>query len=290
MRFWLLLLSVGLWAQDKIRWGLYLRPHSGVGLGSFGKLKEDLKAPNALGKDFKFVPWATTAGANLDLLIARKIIVSGGLQLQHFDASETERGQARPYALHYGGQIGYAAVNKNLWLFYPYVGYQTGTYELRYTNYFNMPIYFGQNHEVRPLDKHKFSTQLGLIDVGVGVRRYLGGNGVCLIVGADLGGVIAPSGANWKASPGPDPQGVQPALLRGGYLRISLGVGYHKSGEAETAPAAIPTAEPTKAPETEPKKKKKVAQESAPAESQPAPASPEPEKKKDAAPEKKKSK
>ncbi|MCS6789838.1 MAG: hypothetical protein NZ580_02490 [Bacteroidia bacterium] len=290
MRFFLLLLLAGLWAQDKIRWGLYLRPHSGVGIGSFGKLKEDLKAANALGKDFKFVPWATTAGANLDFLIARKIVLSGGVQLQHFDASETERGQARPYALHYGGQIGYAAINKNLWLFYPYVGYQTGTYELRYTNYFNMPIYFGQNHEVRPLDKHKFSTQLGLVDVGVGVRRYLGGNGVCLVVGADLGGVIAPSGGKWKASPAPDPQGVQPPLLRGGYLRISLGIGYHKSGEPEAAPA-VPTAEkPPKekaeAPDSEPKKKekkKKAAQEP----------TPQPEKKEDkkgSAPEKKKSK
>lgn len=258
MRKCVLLLGALLWAQEEpVNFGLLLRAHSGVGLGFFGKLQNDLKAPNALGKDLKMVPWATTAGANLDLLIAKRFLVAGTLQLQHYDASETERGLARPYALHYGGQLGFAAINKNLWLFYPYVGYQVGTYEVRYTNYFTEPIYFGTNQELRPLDKRTFSSNLGLVEVGLGLRRFKRGEGVTLVWGADLGGVFAPSKGSWKASEGPDPAGVNPAQLSGGYLRFSLGFGYVKP-KSESAPSPIPAA-PAAEPKRERKKKEKEA-------------------------------
>lgn len=268
-----------LWAQeDPVNFGIALRAHSGVGIGFFGKLQNDFKAANALGKDFKIIPWATTAGANLDLLIAKRFLLAGTLQLQHYDASETERGLVRPYALHYGGQIGFAAINKNLWLFYPYVGYQVGTYEVRYTNYFTEPIFFGTNQELRPLEKRTFSSSLGLVEVGLGLRRWKRGEGVTLVWGADLGGVFSPSKGSWKPSEGPDPQGVNPPQLSGGYLRFSLGLAYVKP-KSETSSSPIPAA-----PATEPKKerKKKAQEEAAPAQPQaPAPSvAPEAPKKK----------
>lgn len=242
-----------LWAQeDPVNFGIVLRGHSGVGLGFFGKLQSDLKATNALGKDLKMVPWATTAGANLDFLFAKRILLSGMLQLQHYDASETERGLARPYALHYGGQLGFAAINKNLWLFYPYLGYQVGTYELRYTNYFTEPIYFGTNQELRPLDKRTYSSSLGLAEVGLGLRRWKRGEGITLVWGADLGAVFAPSKGKWSASEGPEPAGVSEAQLSGGYLRFSLGLGYVKP-KSETAASPIPAA-----PQEKPKKERKA--------------------------------
>lgn len=262
MRFiTLLLLGSLLWAQeDPIRFGIALRIHSGVGLGSFGKLAEDLKAANALGKDFRLVPWATTAGANLDILFAKRFLLAGTAQLQHFDASETERGLARPYALHYGGQLGFAIVNKNLWLLYPYLGYQVGTYEVRYTNYFTEPIYFGRNQELRPLDKRIYASNLGLVDLGIGLRHWSRNSGLALMWGVDLGGVFAPSQGKWTASEGPEPEGVNPPVLRGGYLRFSLGFGYVKSPSGESTAAPLPIApaqpKPQAAPAKEPKPEK----------------------------------
>ncbi|MCS6895737.1 MAG: hypothetical protein NZZ60_06290 [Bacteroidia bacterium] len=245
--------------EDPISFGILLRGHSGVGFGAFGKLKDDLKASNALGKDFRIVPWATTAGANLDFLFAKRILLSGTLQLQHYDASETERGLARPYALHYGGQLGIALLNKNLWMLYPYLGYQVGTYELRYTNYFTEPIYFGQNQELRPLDNRVYSSSLGLAEVGIGLRRWKRGQGVTLFWGADIGGVFAPSEGKWKASEGPEPQGVSAPKLSGGYLRFSLGFGYIKPKSDEGSPSPIPTAPAAeeKSEQQKPKKEKK---------------------------------
>ncbi|MEN3040413.1 MAG: hypothetical protein ABDH66_02595 [Bacteroidia bacterium] len=253
--------------------GILLRAHSGVGLGFFGKLEDDLKAPNALGKDLKMVPWGTTAGANLDILFAKRILLSGTLQLQHYDASETERGLARPYALHYGGQVGVALLNKNLWLFYPYLGYQVGTYELRYTNYFTEPIYFGRNQELRPLDKRVYSSSLGLAEVGLGLRRWKRSQGFTLIWGADLGGVFALGEGKWKASEGPEPQGVNSPKLSGGYLRFSLGFGYVKPKSEESTSSPIPVA-PAEEPKPKKSKKRKEAAEAQPSGTQPTPQPP----------------
>ncbi|GIV24708.1 MAG: hypothetical protein KatS3mg026_0400 [Bacteroidia bacterium] len=265
-----------LWAQeDPLGFGLMLRAHSGVALGFFGKLEQDFKPANALGRDFRLRPLATTAGANLDLLIARRLLLGGTLQLQHYDASETERGLVRPYALHYGGQIGFAAINKNLWLFYPYVGYQVGTYEVRYTNYFTEPIFFGTTQQLRPLEKRTYSSSLGLVELGLGLRRYRRGEGVSLFWGVDLGGVFAPSKGSWKASEGPDPQGVNPPQLSAGYLRFSLGFGYVKP-KSESAPSPIPAAPEAEKPKKDRKAKK--AEEAAAPEKAPSPAAPGPEK------------
>lgn len=270
--FAIAVLLAPLWAQeDPLRFGLMLRAHSGVGLGFFGKLEQDFKPANALGKDFRLRPLATTAGANLDLLMARRFLLAGTLQLQHYDASETERGLVRPYALHYGGQLGFAAINKNLWLFYPYVGYQVGTYEVRYTNYFTEPIFFGTTQQLHPLEKRTYSSNLGLVEVGLGLRRYRRGEGVTLFWGVDLGGVFAPSKGSWKASEGPDPQGVNPAQLSAGYLRFSLGFGYVKPS-SERTPSPVPAA-----PAPKKERKAKKAEEAAPGKA-PSPAAPEPEK------------
>jgi hypothetical protein len=91
------LLSLWVYAQeDPLKLAILVRVHSGVGIGFWGKLANDLKQADALGKDFALRPWATTAGGNLDILIGRRLLLSGGAQLMHFDASETERGLARP--------------------------------------------------------------------------------------------------------------------------------------------------------------------------------------------------
>lgn len=270
MRFLgLLLVGLLVWAQeDPLRFGLWVRAHSGLGLGFWGKLANDLKAADALGKDLQLVPWATTAGANLEFLLGRRLLLSGGFQLMHFDASETERGLARPYAFHYGGQLGFAAINKNTWLFYPYAGYSIGRAELRYTNYFTEPIRFGANQQVQPLTKATYKTDLGLAEIGLGLRRFRKGTGLNYFWGVDLGAQVSPSKGTWKSDQDPQPQGVSPVQLTAIYLRFSLGFGYTKAGEPQ-APSAIPTA-PEK-PKKERKAKIEAEQPAAPPPAEPAP-------------------
>ncbi len=245
MRLFALLLA-GIWVyaqEDPLRLAILLRVHSGVGLGFWGKLAEDLKQADALGKDFILRPWATTAGGNLDILIGRRLLISGAAQLMHFDASETERGLARPYTLHYGGQLGFAAINKNTWLFYPYVGYSVGQAELRYTNYFTEPIRFGLTQELRPLEKETYKTDLALAEIGLGLRRFKRVQGLSYCWGADLGAQFSPSKGTWKpTSNTPPTSGVNPVQLTAIYLRFSLGFGYVKSGAPAEASTAIPVA------------------------------------------------
>jgi hypothetical protein len=259
------LLSLWVYAQeDPLKLAILVRVHSGVGIGFWGKLANDLKQADALGKDFTLRPWATTAGGNLDILIGRRLLLSGGAQLMHFDASETERGLARPYTLHYGGQLGFAAVNKNTWLFYPYAGYYIGRAEMRYTNYFTEPIRFGLTQELRPLEKETYKADLGLAELGLGLRRFKRADGITYFWGADLGAQFAPSKGAWKPTTNDLPVlGVNPVQLTAIYLRFSLGFGYVKSGASESSSSsAIPVA-----PEKPKKEKRK------------APAEPKPEKK-----------
>lgn len=259
------LLILWVYAQeDPLKLAILLRVHSGVGVGFWGNLASDLKQPDALGKDFTLRPWATTAGGNLDILIGRRLLLSGGAQLMHFDASETERGLARPYTLHYGGQLGFAAVNKNTWLFYPYAGYHIGSAELRYTNYFTEPIRFGLTQELRPLEKETYKADLGLVELGLGLRRFKRADGITYLWGADLGAQFSPSKGAWKPTNNDLPVlGVNAVQLTAIYLRFSLGFGYVKSGASEPSSAsAIPVA---------PEKPKKEKRE--------APAEPKPEKK-----------
>ena len=259
------LLSLWVYAQeDPLKLAILVRVHSGVGIGFWGKLANDLKQADALGKDFTLRPWATTAGGNLDILIGRRLLLAGGAQLMHFDASETERGLARPYTLHYGGQLGFAAVNKNTWLFYPYAGYYIGRAEMRYTNYFTEPIRFGLTQELRPLEKETYKTDLGLAELGLGLRRFKRADGITYLWGADLGAQFAPSKGAWKLTTNDLPVlGVNPVQLTAIYLRFSLGFGYVKSGASESSSSsAIPVA---------PEKPKKEKRE--------APAEPKPEKK-----------
>lgn len=259
------LLILWVYAQeDPLKLAILLRVHSGVGVGFWGNLASDFKQPDALGKDFTLRPWATTAGGNLDILIGRRLLLSGGAQLMHFDASETERGLARPYTLHYGGQLGFAAVNKNTWLFYPYAGYHIGSAELRYTNYFTEPIRFGLTQELRPLEKETYKADLGLVELGLGLRRFKRADGITYLWGADLGAQFSPSKGAWKPTNNDLPVlGVNAVQLTAIYLRFSLGFGYVKSGASEPSSAsAIPVA---------PEKPKKEKRE--------APAEPKPEKK-----------
>jgi len=263
MRRLLALLIIGTWVyaqEDPLRLAILLRAHSGVGLGFWGKLANDLKQSDALGKDFTLRPWATTAGGNLDILIGRRLLLAGTAQLMHFDASETERGLARPYTLHYGGQLGFAVINKDAWLFYPYAGYVVGRAELRYTNYFTEPIRFGLTQELRPLEKGTFKTDLGLAEIGLGLRRFKRVQGMTYLWGADLGGQFSPSKGTWKPTHNDLPtSGVSPVQLTSIYLRFSLGFGYVKSGEPAEASSVIPAApkaEETPEPAKERKKKR----------------------------------
>lgn len=278
MRYILTLLLIGAWTyaqEDPLRLAILLRVHSGVGVGFWGNLATDLKQTDALGKDFTLKPWATTAGGNLDILIGRRLLISGTAQLMHFDASETERGLARPYTLHYGGQLGFAAINKNTWLFYPYAGYSIGRAELRYTNYFTEPIRFGTTQELRPLEKETYKTDLGLAEMGLGLRRFKRAQGITYFWGADIGGQFSPSRGTWKpASSDQSVQGASPVQLTAIYLRFSLGFGYVKSGTPTESSSPIPVApekpkkqskEVQEAPKPEKKSKKKQDKASEPA-------------------------
>ncbi|MEN2993345.1 MAG: hypothetical protein ABDH91_07300 [Bacteroidia bacterium] len=253
--------GVLLWAQSEpVGLAFSLRVHSGVGVGTFGKLPNDLKAANALGSEFRMSPWATTAGAGVEVLIAKKFLLGGGFQLQHYDASETERGLARPYALHYGGYAGYALVNRDLWLFYPYVGYFAGKYELRYTNYFTENIFFGRNQELEPLERRVYSSNLGMVELGLALRRWRQDQGFSLMWGVDLGGFWGVGGGSWSPSEGPAPEGVNPPRWAGAYLRFSVGFSYLKPSAASETTSPIP-AVPQEGQKKKKKKKKKEASE-----------------------------
>ncbi|MGQ9863389.1 MAG: hypothetical protein ACUVRD_02745 [Bacteroidia bacterium] len=246
------------WAQNPNAFGLWVSGHSGVGIGFFGNLQKDLQSPTALGKDLSIVPWNASAGASLHVLLLKRLILGGNLQIQNFDASETERGLARPYTSHVGGQIGFAAVNKESWLLAPFAGYHVGKYQLRYQNYFNENIRFG-NNEVKPLFKETFQVDLPTAEIGVSMRYFKGAPGLSLILGADIGGNFGLGKPTWKLQD-KEVVGVNPAQLSGVYVRFHIGVGLVKpKTESTQLPTLTDTPSPPAPPEkTKPKKEKKT--------------------------------
>jgi hypothetical protein len=63
---------------------------------------------------------------------------------------------------------------------------------MRYTNYFTEPIHFGLTQELRPLEKETYKADLGLAELGLGLRRFKRADGITYFWGADLGASSPP--------------------------------------------------------------------------------------------------
>ncbi len=212
--------------------GIGIFGNSGFATMGYGDIQKDLDKPNALNQDsikFYTVGLNSTHSVNLEILFAKRIMLRGGIGFLRSDASETARGQAKFKTNLVGGNLGFAIINKKRWLGYPFLGFYSAKHSLNIKNYAGEPIYFG-DQEIDRNDLQTFTTNLNLLEFGIGTK-YVIPKANNVIVGMELGGYYSLSGGNWENNAGQQVAQVAGPSLRGGYLKVSFGLGYYKYGE-----------------------------------------------------------
>ncbi len=218
-------------AIPRTTFGIALFGNSGFATMGYGGIKNDLDKPNALNQDsikFYTVGLNSTHSVNLEIFFAKRILLRGGIGFLRSDASETARGQAKFKTNLVGGSLGFAAINKKRWLAYPYLGFHVADQSLVVKNYADEPIFFGDT-EIDRNDSKTFTTTLNLLEFGIGTH-YVIPKANNFVVGMELGGYYSLSGNDWKNDAGQVVANVSAPELKGGYLKVSFGIGYYKYG------------------------------------------------------------
>ncbi len=217
----------------RVRFGVGIFGNSGFALMNYGDLQKDFDKANSLNQDsIKFFMRGlnSTHSVNLELMIGKRIMLRGGMAFLRSDASETARGQVKVRSNLIGGSLGFAVINKNRWLGYPFLGFYSNSQKMLVKNYAAEQIYFGD----ALIDRNEtatFKTQLNMLEVGIGTK-YVIPKANNVIVGMELGGYFSLGDGEWKTSDGNPVGQVSKASMKGGYLRVSMGLGYYKYGEA----------------------------------------------------------
>ncbi len=229
---WLWGVAIAL-AQQSWHLGVGIQGHSGIALTNFGNLRNDLNKPDLLQQDsidFYTSPWTSNFGISLEVLLFRWVALRGGFQWWFSDASETAKGQMKMNTQQLGGSIAILIWNKTPWLLYPYVGYWSGTSQMRITNYHTEILYFGDV----PIDRNNteiFTTSDNRLEIGIG-GRFIKKEKFSYTIGAELGAFFNNSAGKWKYKGNEVPQ-VSAPKFSGGYLRVSFGFGYYKKKTTE---------------------------------------------------------
>jgi hypothetical protein len=262
----------------RMTYGLFANVQSGFTYGAFGKLKESLAEPTVFdNQDFVVRGLGSSIGGSVHGLLFKRLIIGGGGTRYSYDASLSERpspqdtaqynssfetlnrGEAKVTTTLYNIHLGFAALNRENHLLFPYVGYSFGSQELRVQNYSPDIMNLGGS-EIDRARTETFKSNVGVVDFGVGYRYVMKRNGG-LMVGAELGGYVNVGKNDWESEDGMVLQNVQQSSLMGGYLRFTVGGGIFSTNAK--ALGIVPEVKEKKEKEPKPKKEKKVKGESA---------------------------
>jgi hypothetical protein len=212
--------------------GLFGNIYSGVTVGGYGNLQNDLRNRRLLGTDTTTVRMngqGSVIGGQIGVLFKNKFIVTLNATRQSFAENTSFRGSARVTNVAFGATFGYTVYNKNQWLAYPYVGAHFGQGSLNIQNWNTDTIFYGGVGIPRS-QTGSYKSRSTLFELGVAMRYSMDQHGG-LMLGAEVGGYLAP-GATYT-NPGQDaqPTGTAPFALQGVYLRFTLGGGLFYTGE-----------------------------------------------------------
>lgn len=219
--------------------GAWAHLHVGVTAAGFGSLAGDVKPKAGVVDSFQFAmrPLGTMIGGSIGGILKKKFIASLSITHTNYTESESPKGGGtlRMRHLSYGLQLGYAILNKEQYLLYPYIGYQMGRATFTLTNYSTDSLFFG-GQPTDILRSSSYTTTTSTIELGLALRRTYKSTGH-LMLGAEVGGYYT-TGNGWQAGSGTNPTASSPGIV-GGYLRISIGAGIFTT-EKYTGPVRKP--------------------------------------------------
>ncbi len=200
----------------------------GLGFDSQSDLNDDLGLTFSQDASIGALPLQIGAGGLF--MISRRILL--GLEYVHVLHSKEEVG---PYnaKLNGGfgeGKIGYALINKNRLLGFPYIGLGWGLHRLEIENTTDEEVFFGETRVPQSFDE-KLRARYAILDIGVSLFRIPPAEAEGVTIGAHLGFRTALGKDDWQMDNDDDVVGVNEMGLSTFYLKISIGGGgfFYKS-------------------------------------------------------------
>lgn len=213
-------------AKPPAEWGGFGHAFIGGTLNQYGNFENEMARPRVLGNDFSISPLGMQFGGGGKMLIAGTLLVGGrGMGW----ALDTDQSQGANVFMAGGGggfDLGYAVLNRDENLLYPYFGVGGYGVSIEVANVLaTQSIPFG-TARVAPGETDTFSTGFFTIDFGVGFQRLLFfGHDGGFIVGAEGGLMIPILHGDWENEDGGEITGLEKLGVSGGYLRLTLGGG-----------------------------------------------------------------
>ena len=212
-------------AEPAAEWGGFGQAFVGGMLSNYGNFENEMAQPRVLGNDFSMSPVGLQFGGGGWMMLAGTVLVGGrGLGFV-VDASDTQ-GARVSFAGGGGGLvIGYAALNRDSYLLYPFFGFGGYGFSMEMTNVLGgQDIAFG-SERVAPDATDAFSAGFFSFEFGVGFQRLLFFDDGGFTVGAEGGFTIPVAPGGWNDADGRDISGLEELGISGGYLRLTLGGG-----------------------------------------------------------------
>lgn len=261
----------------KTKFGVFGNITTGVTLGFFGKLSDDLIKEDALKGNFTINNLGSLYGGNIFFQIGNRFLIGGGGMGLSYTASvgatkEREVGQIKLRSEFFTGTLGFVLLNRTRYVWdnetddyefkyrfylFPYIGFGGGKTTMRVSNYFDKEIYFGgpTGALIETAKELDFTSKLNILELGLGTRFFKNKKGG-LMLGAEIGGYFNVGGGKWKYT---DPAGgtqkeltqnVSDVSVSGIYFRVTAGGGWLKINDPAKSNAGDAYVKPEETNET----------------------------------------
>jgi len=123
-----------------------------------------------------------------------------------------------------GLELGYAAVNRDGWLVYPYAGVSGLALNMELDNEVKLPLEFG-DFEIGEESSEGFSSSYVAFEYGLGFQRLLQDSGGGWLLGAEIGLLLTVDNTPWISESGGEVGDVISPEVSGVYVRTTMGGG-----------------------------------------------------------------
>jgi hypothetical protein len=197
--------------------------------GHFGDVEDSLRAADRLGAGAGIGNAGLAVGGGGFAMLGGVVLGGGGFALL-VPTTDGERGTADLVGGGGGVELGYALVRNREWIVYPAFGVGGFGFGLEVTNVSGLPIDLG-NEVIRAGQRGTYEAGFVFLDFGLRINRLLffGGDDAAgaggFAVGVDAGFLANVMRGDWQNEAGVVVEGLSPARLTGGYMRLTVGGG-----------------------------------------------------------------
>lgn len=206
-------------------WGGFGFFSPGVFMGAVESVEQALESESVLGPPAGIGVAGWTIGGGGWSLMAERFLLGGHGFGMFYPSASTNRGTAVVTGGGGSFDVGYAILNQDQWLLFPFLGAGGMDFTVEITNESSNPMSLGAADEIPVAESRSFNFGFWTFEAGVGLQRLfhdgLGG----FQLGAELGFIMSVSEGQWYNAIDESAVAVSKAGLMGGFFRITIGGG-----------------------------------------------------------------